>query len=420
MLTQAPKGTQDMLPNDAHRWQKIEAAMRSVCALAGYREIRTPMFEHTELFARGVGDGTDVVQKEMYTFEDKGGRSITLKPEGTAGVARAFIEHHLFAEPLPCKLYYVSCPNFRYEKPQAGRLRQFHQNGVEVFGAKDASVDAEIIALALDVLRACGIEGLSVRINSIGCPQCRGAYQTALKEYLAGKLGSLCKTCNERFERNPLRILDCKEDAHKLTDAPEMLDYLCEDCRAHFAALREYLDALGVMYSVDPRIVRGLDYYTKTVFEIVTPTEDGELTVCGGGRYDGLIEQLGGPATPGVGFGMGVERMLLVQQMQGASEDEAPLYDVFVATMGQAARLEGMKLVRALRENGLRADIDHACRSMKAQFKYAGKAGAKNVVVIGGDELEKGVVKLRDMENSVEAEVARDKIIEILLEMKGE
>lgn len=422
MLTQAPRGTKDVLPDESYLWQLIEKTQREVCALYGMREVRTPVIEHTELFQRSVGDTTDVVQKEMYTFKDRGDRSITLKPEGTAGVVRAFIESGLCAQPLPQKMCYINCPVFRYEAPQSGRLREHHQFGVEVFGAPDASCDAELISLALDVMGRLGVKGLMLRINSIGCPTCRETYKRKLIDFLNERRDQLCKTCLDRMERNPLRVLDCKEPGCKAATvgAPSILDNLCDDCRNHFDALKRYLDALGIAYEVDSRIVRGLDYYTKTVFEIVTPTEDGELTVCGGGRYDGLIEQLGGPATPGVGFGMGVERMLLVQQMQGASEEEAPLYDVFVATMGQAARLEGMKLVRELRENGLRADIDHACRSMKAQFKYAGKAGAKNVVVIGGDELEKGVVKLRDMENSVEAEVARDKIIEILLEMKGE
>ena len=417
MLTQAPKGTQDMLPGDAHRWQEIEKNVREICSLAGYREIRTPMFEHTELFQRGVGDGTDVVQKEMYTFEDKGGRSITLKPEGTAGVARAFIEAHLFAEPLPCKLYYASCPNFRYEKPQSGRLREFHQNGVEVFCAKDASCDAEVIQLALDILKKNHITGLQLSINSIGCPQCREAYQRALKEYLSEKLPTLCKTCNERFARNPMRILDCKEDAGKLADAPKMLDYLCDECREHFEKLKRHLDGLEIAYEVDPGIVRGLDYYTKTVFEIITQTENGPLTVCGGGRYDGLVQELGGPDTPGIGFGMGVERMIMVQNQQGVSPETQPLYDVFVVTMGDEARVSAGKLVRTLRENGVKCDLDHAARSMKAQFKYAGKLGVRHVVVIAGDELEKGVVKLRDMDSGMEAEVARDRIVDILLDI---
>ena len=420
MLTQAPKGTQDMLPQASHRWQAIEQRMREICALAGYREIRTPIFEHTELFQRGVGDTTDVVQKEMYTFEDKGRRSITLKPEGTAGAVRAFIESHMYADALPCKLYYVSTPCFRYEKPQSGRLRQFHQHGVEVFGAKDASVDAEIIQLAMRVLNACGIEGLRLNINSIGCPTCRSAYMETLREYLSPKLSGLCKTCQERFDRNPMRILDCKEDADKLADAPAMLDHLCDECSAHFERLKGYLSALGIEYSIDPRIVRGLDYYTKTVFEIITDTPDGgALTVCGGGRYDGLVEELGGPATPGIGWGMGIERMLMVQDMRG-SAPEAPEYlDAFVVTLGDEARMAGVKLVSDLRDAGIRADLDHAARSMKAQFKYAGKLDVKKVVVIAGDELAQGVVKLRDMESSTETVVPKSEIVNILTKQEA-
>ena len=419
MLTQAPKGTQDILPQASHRWQRIEKCMRDICALAGYREIRTPIFEHTELFQRGVGDATDVVQKEMYTFNDKGNRSITLKPEGTAGVVRSFIEEHMYADALPCKLYYVACPCFRYEKPQSGRLRQFHQNGMEVFGAKDASVDAEIIALALKVLKANGIDGLRLNVNSIGCPACRAAYLEKLKDYLAPKLPTLCKTCQERFERNPMRILDCKEDADRLTDAPAMLDNLCDECAAHFEKLQGYLMALGIEYAIDPRIVRGLDYYTKTVFEIITDTPDGTpLTVCGGGRYDGLVEELGGPATPGIGWGMGIERMIMVQDMRGISpESPAPL-DALVVTLGDDARTEGVRLVSELREKGVKADLDHAARSMKAQFKYANKLGVKKVIVIAGDELQKGVVKLRDMEKSSETEVERSEIVAMLTEAR--
>ena len=411
MLTQAPKGTVDMLPKDAHRWQSIADNMRHICSLAGYREIRTPIFEHTELFQRGVGDTTDVVQKEMYTFNDKGNRSITLKPEGTAGAARALIEAHLYAETLPVKMYYSECPCFRYEKPQAGRLRQFHQNGVEVFGAKDASIDAEIIDLAMKILAANGIGDLKLNINSIGCPACRQAYHEKMKAYLQPKLDCLCKTCQERFERNPLRILDCKEDGDKLSDAPAMLDNLCPECAEHFEKLKKYLTALGLKFTVDPRIVRGLDYYTKTVFEIITETPNGNLTVCGGGRYDGLVQELGGPELPGVGFGMGIERMIMVQDLRGVAPVAPPLCDVFVVTMGEEARIEGMKLVDELRSSGVRADLDHAARSMKAQFKFANKIGAKKVIVIAGDELEKGVVKLRDMENSTEEELARGEIV---------
>ena len=395
MLTQAPKGTLDMLPRDAHRWQSIERAMRRACALAGYREIRTPVFEHTELFQRGVGDTTDVVQKEMYTFEDKGNRSITLKPEGTAGAVRAFIESHMYADALPAKLYYSACPCFRYEKPQSGRL------------------SAEIIKLAMDVLKACGIDGLKLNINSIGCPKCRKEYLEKLKEYLRPKLPTLCKTCQERFERNPMRILDCKEDAPKLTDAPAMLDNLCKECADHFDKLKRYLAAMDIGYAIDPRIVRGLDYYTKTVFEIITDTPDGgELTVCGGGRYDGLIEELGGPATPGIGWGMGIERMLMVQDMRGTAPAAPDYLDAFVVTLGDDARMAGMKLVNDLRAQGVKADLDHAARSMKAQFKYANKLGVKNVVVIADDELKLNAVKLRNMTESTEETVPMGQIVE--------
>ncbi|MBR0464284.1 MAG: histidine--tRNA ligase [Clostridia bacterium] len=414
MLTQAPKGTQDVLPRDSYRWQAVEQAMRDAAALYGYREIRTPMFEHTELFQRGVGDTTDVVQKEMYTFNDKGGRSITLKPEGTAGAARAFIEAHMFADPLPAKMYYVSAPAFRYERPQAGRLRQFHQHGVEVFGAKDATVDAEVIALAMDVLKRCGLGGLRLAINSIGCPNCRAAYHDKLKAWLKPLLPSLCKTCGERYERNPLRILDCKEDADKLTDAPAMLDSLCDDCKAHFDKLRANLDAMGIAYTVDPRIVRGLDYYTKTVFEIITDAPEGSLTVCGGGRYDGLVSELGGPETCGIGFGMGVERLLMVQDAAGVTPPAPRLYDAFVCTLGDKARLEGLKLVTELRQSGVKADLDHAARSLKAQFKYADKMGAQYVLTLADDEIAKGVVKLRDMEKSEETEIPRSEITDLM------
>lgn len=405
LITQAPKGTQDVLPSDSGRWQAVEAAMRETCRLAGFREVRTPMFEHTELFLRGVGDTTDVVQKEMYTFLDKGGRSVTLKPEGTAGVARAFLQAHLEAGALPLKMYYVSCPVFRYEKPQSGRLRQHHQLGIEVFGAKDSSCDAEGIRLALDVLARCGVEGLKVSINSIGCPDCRAAYHIELKEFLRPRLADLCEACRGRFERNPLRILDCKVPAcqAQLHGAPDILLSLDEDCALHFESLKENLAALGVSYAVDPRIVRGLDYYTRTVFEIITQTQNGPLTVCGGGRYDGLTKQLGGPALPGFGFGMGVERILMIQDMAGAAAAQPPVVDAFVAAL-PGARGQALALLGRLREAGVCADMDHAARSLKAQFKYADKLGADFVLIVGGDELARGAVKLRDMKNSAEAE----------------
>ena len=316
MLTQAPRGTKDVLPQDSYRWQAVEAKMREAAALAGYREVRTPVFEHTELFARGVGDTTDIVQKEMYTFKDKGDRSITLKPEGTAGVARAFLESNLYAEALPCKMYYLDAPIFRYEAPQNGRLREHHQFGVEVYGAPRASVDAECIALALDLFRTLGIGGLSVNVNSIGCPECRPAYNAKLREYLQANYDGLCETCRTRFEKNPLRILDCKEETCKriAAGAPKMIDCLCDDCKAHFEELKASLAAMGIAYTIDPMIVRGLDYYTKTVFEIISTEGQYKGTVCGGGRYDCLLEQLGGPKMPGVGFGLGMERLLLVAE----------------------------------------------------------------------------------------------------------
>ena len=414
MLTQAPKGTQDILPKDSYRWQRIERQMRRVCHLAGYREIRTPIFEHTELFQRGVGDTTDVVQKEMYTFLDKGNRSITLKPEGTAGVVRAMIEAHLYADPLPLKMFYVSCPAFRYEKPQKGRLRQFHQLGVEVFGAKDASVDAEVIRLAMDVLEANGVKGLGLHINSIGCPACRKTYNDALKTFLAPKLPELCETCRGRFERNPMRILDCKEPRCKAltAGAPMMLDMLCGECASHFESLKKYLSALDTDFEIDKGIVRGLDYYTKTVFEVIARLPDGsELTVCGGGRYDGLVEELGGPEMAGIGFGMGVERLVMVQETLGCAGQQPTAVDAFVVTMGEEARLAGERLVRGLRLAGVKADLDHCARSMKAQFKYADKAGAEKVLVLAGDELAAGVVKLRDMRAGTEETVALADIV---------
>ena len=418
MLTQAPRGTKDVLPQESYLWQLIESTQREVCALHGIREVRTPVFEHTELFQRSVGDTTDVVQKEMYTFRDRGDRSITLKPEGTAGTVRAFIESSLCSQPLPQKMCYINCPVFRYEAPQSGRLREHHQFGVEVFGAPDASCDAELIALALEVIGRMGVKNLMLRINSIGCPECRETYKRNLIEFLNARRDKLCKTCLERLERNPLRVLDCKEPGCKeaTVGAPSILDSLCDDCQKHFDNLKRYLDALGIAYEVDSRIVRGLDYYTKTVFEIIThvPGEDGrpasELTVCGGGRYDGLVEQVGGPKCAGIGFGMGTERLIMVMKQQGIEPPEPRLYDAFIVTLGDEARAEGLKLARELRAQGIRCDIDHAARSMKAQFKYAGKLAVPAVAVIAGDELAQGVVKLKDMRKSEEQTVPRSEV----------
>ena len=378
-------------------------------------------------FQRSVGDTTDVVQKEMYTFKDRGDRSITLKPEGTAGTVRAFIESSLYAQPLPQKMCYINCPVFRYEAPQSGRLREHHQFGIEIFGAPDASCDAELIALALDVIGRMGVKNLMLRINSIGCPECRETYKKRLIEFLNERKGDLCKDCLNRLERNPLRVLDCKEEGCKraTVGAPSILDNLCDECKTHFENLKRYLDAMGIAYEVDSRIVRGLDYYTKTVFEIITkvPGENGkpdsELTVCGGGRYDGLVEQVGGPKCAGIGFGMGTERLIMVMKQQGVQPEPPRLYDAFIVTMGDDARVEGIKLARELRANGVKCDIDHAARSMKAQFKYANKLGAPVVAVIAGDELAQGVVKIKDMAKSEEHTIARADVAAEIKKMLG-
>ena len=403
MLTQAPKGTRDVLPAESYRWQALESKMRKAAALAGYREVRTPVFEHTELFARGIGDTTDVVQKEMYTFEDKGKRSVTLKPEGTAGAVRCFVEHNLYAEPLPCKMYYLDAPIFRYENPQSGRLREHHQFGMECFGAKEATVDAELILTAYHLLQDLGVSNLSVEINSIGCPNCRPVYHKRLKEFLGERINDMCETCRERFDRNPLRVLDCKEKkCQELTkDAPSMLDLLCDECRDHFAQLQACLDGAGIPYRVNPRIVRGLDYYTKTVFEIVTETPDGKLTVCGGGRYDNLVEQIGDQSIPAVGFGMGLERVLMLLDSEGIEIPKPEWYEVFVTYMGENQQ-KAFALVQQLRAEGIKADMDHVGRSLKAQFKYANKTGAPVTAVIGDDEAANGTVKLKKMSDGTE------------------
>ena len=406
MLTQAPRGTRDVLPQDSYRWQYVEAMMRQAAAEAGFREVRTPVFEHTELFLRGVGDTTDIVQKEMYTFKDKGDRSITLKPEGTAGAVRALVEHSLYADALPCKMYYLNAPIFRYEAPQNGRLREHHQFGLECFGAKDASADAELILLAFRLLTRLGVKNLSVNINSIGCPACRPKYHAMLKEFLGERIDGMCDTCKSRFDRNPLRVLDCKEKRCQelVKDAPSMLDVLCDDCKAHFAQLQRYLAAAGIPYQIDSRIVRGLDYYTKTVFELITTTKDGNLTVCGGGRYDNLVEEIGGPQLQAVGFGMGIERVLMLMDSEGIEIPRPNQYDVFVTYMGEH-QVEAFALVQRLREQGIRADIDHTGRSLKAQFKYANKVGAPITATLGDDEAAQGVIKLKNMQTREEQTV---------------
>lgn len=407
MEIQSPKGTRDMLPRDSHLWQWIEATMRGEAALAGYREIRTPVFEHTELFERGVGDTTDIVQKEMYTFQDKGERSITLKPEGTAGAVRALVEHKLYAEPLPVKMYYLNNPIFRYENPQHGRLREHHQFGMECFGVKGPTADAEVILGVLAILGKLGLSNLSVKLNSIGCPVCRPAYHEALKGYLRQHYNGLCAQCRERFERNPLRILDCKEKGCQViaSGAPSILENLCPECDAHFKRLQELLAERDIIFQIDPRIVRGLDYYTKTVFEIVMQSPRGEIALCGGGRYDGLVAEIGGPEFPGVGFGIGTERVILELQNQGVVIPDAQVCEVFVASLGDEGRMPAFNLCQELRGKGVKADLDHMERSLKAQFRYADKLGVRLMAIVGGDELARGHIKVKDMSSGEEQEL---------------
>lgn len=410
-----PKGTKDCLPEDSYKWQYIENIAKQVAKSFQVKEIRTPIFEHTEVFLRGIGDTTDVVNKEMYTFNDKGNRSITLKPEGTAGVARAVVEKGLYNGAMPLKLYYVT-PCFRYERPQAGRLREFHQFGVEYFGATNASIDAEVILLAKTFLDKLKVTGLKLYINSIGCKTCRKDYNNALKEYLGERLAEMCPTCQERFEKNPLRILDCKEETCKdiCKDAPKIIDYLCDDCKNHFDALKNYLTISGVDYSINPNIVRGLDYYTKTVFEFVSENIGSQGTVCGGGRYDGLINEFGGGQVPGVGFGLGIERLLLLMENLNIlpTDDGAP--DVYIATLGQEEYQKAFLLAQQLRLNGIKTEIDHMGRSLKAQFKYADKIGAKYVYVIGLDELNKGEANLKRMADGCVNAVKFDDLVSYL------
>lgn len=398
MIT-AQRGTKDVLPAESYKWHTIENVIKKVCKDYGVLETRTPVFEAKELFTRSVGEVTDVVQKEMYEFTDKGGREVALKPEGTAGVVRMFIEHGLFNNPLPLKQFYLTNPIFRYEKSQAGRLREHHQFGVEFFGSQSAMTDAEVIQLGLTVLHRLGVENLALNINSIGCPTCRAKYNAALIEYLSSAKSELCKLCNDRLEHNPLRVLDCKEERcqERIKDAPEILDYLCEECSEHFEQLKENLKTLGIEYNINPRIVRGLDYYTKTVFEIISKT-DG-FTVCGGGRYDKLIEQIGGPDTPAVGFGMGMERLIIVMEAQEASfvPDESP--ELYICSMGRDSEKYAMKLSKFLKDEGITCEINHCGRSTKAQFKYANKIRAKYVLTVGDSEMESGIGEIKHMED---------------------
>lgn len=412
LITKAIKGTKDVLPNESYKNQYIEATCLGVAENFGYKEMRTPVFEHTELFQRGVGDTTDVVQKEMYTFDDKGGRSITLRPEGTAGAARAFLENGLSNEALPQKICYLtSC--YRYEKPQAGRLREFHQFGIECFGATSPLADAEMISLAKQIFDELGVKDLHLELNSIGCPECRAEYHKALKEYFSQYKDKLCDTCNDRLERNPMRILDCKSPvcSEIAKGAPVVIDYLCDECREHFQKVKSYLDAANIEYIVNPQIVRGLDYYTKTVFEFVSDAIGSQGTVCGGGRYDGLLEELGGQHTPSLGFGMGLERLQLVMEAQGCNFPEPSRPDLFIVAMGEKATLKAVEIAKDMRDEGFSVIYDLNGRSLRAQMKYADKLGAKFNVVIGDNEVENKVVSLKDMATGESSEINLDTFV---------
>lgn len=410
MEIQAPKGTKDMLPQDAYKWHYVEGILREVSKTFGVREIRTPIFEHTELFLRGVGETTDIVQKEMYTFNDKGDRSITLKPEGTAPTVRAFIENRLFNEAQPTKLYYM-IPCFRYENVQKGRLRQFHQYGVEVFGSKEPSMDAEVISLAMEALKNLGLKSLSLNINNLGCPNCRPKYNEALKKYLEENYDNLCSVCKTRFEKNPMRILDCKEKTCKeiTKNAPIILDYICDECDSHFTEVKRYLDALNIKYTIDPGIVRGLDYYTKTIFEIL----NDDFTVCGGGRYDKLIEEIGGPEMPAVGFGLGLERLIMTLEKEGIEIPKEDVIELYIGARGDDAKTEAFVLANKLRANGIKTEVNHMGRSIKAEMKYANKIGAAFTTIIGDDELQNKVLKLKRMSDGERFEVSLENIDEI-------
>ena len=409
LITKKIKGTEDVLPKESYRWQFIENIMREESRTYGFKEIRTPVFEHTELFARGVGQTTDVVQKEMYTFDTKGGESVTLRPEGTAGAARAVLEHALENEGLPIKAsYFVSC--YRYEKPQAGRLREFHQFGLEEYGTQSPVADAELICVAQSIFDRLGLSGIRLEINSIGCPECRAKYHEALKAYFESYKGELCETCLSRLEKNPMRILDCKSPiCSKIAEnAPKITDYLCDECDEHFKAVQKYLDVAKVEYTVNPTIVRGLDYYTKTVFEFVTDCIGAQGTVCGGGRYDGLIEELGGKHLPSLGFAMGLERLLMVMDKQGIEIPDNHECALYIATMGDNAKIKAFELLKQVRECGLIAETDVVGRGLRPQMKYADKIGAKYSLVLGDNEIEENKARVKNMNSGEQTELVLD------------
>lgn len=409
LKVQRPKGTQDVVPSQMYKWNTVEGIVKDTASAYGFREIRIPTFEDTALFVRSVGDTTDVVQKEMYSVTAKGDADFTLRPEGTAGTIRALIENGILNEGFPQKVFYVlSC--FRHEKPQAGRLREFHQFGVEMAGTKDPRADAEVISLAKSIIDTAGPRGIKLFINSIGCPECRAKYHAALKEYFAGRADELCDTCRGRLEKNPMRILDCKSPicSEIAEGAPVILDYLCEDCREHFEKLQQYLTAMDIKFEINPKIVRGLDYYTKTVFEFVTTDIGAQGTVCGGGRYDGLIETLSGKPCPALGFAMGLERLILTMEKQGLDFAAEDTCDIYIASMGEAASVKAMQMCAELRADGVSAECDVVGRGLKAQMKYADKLGAKFSVVLGDSELESQTAELKNMQTGEKATLPID------------
>lgn len=419
-MIQKIRGTLDILPDQIGYWHMIENTARKVAARYGFREIRIPTFEATELFQRGVGDSTDVVQKEMYTFADRDGKMISLRPEGTAGVVRAMLENGKCSDTMPLKYYYIlNC--FRHEKPQAGRYREFYQFGTEMFGAAGAAADASVISLANTVLKELGVKDVHLHINSIGCPACRPAYHRALRSYLEEKKDCLCPTCIGRLETNPLRILDCKnpECIAVAEKAPRTVDHLCPDCQAHMDCLTKCLDASGITYTLDPHIVRGLDYYTRTVFEFIAPVVGAQSTVCGGGRYDGLVKELGGPAMPGIGFGMGINRLILAMKGCGVEPPTEPSPLLYTASMGEMATVYAVQLTETLRNRGEWAECDLCGRSLKAQMKYADKIGARHTLILGDTELQSGKAQLKNMQTSEQIEVDLNDPDAILAALNG-
>lgn len=415
MLTNVPRGTKDILPKDVLAWQYVENKIRNICALYGYEEIRTPIFEHTELFKRGIGEGTDVVDKEMYTFLDKGGKSLTLRPENTAAVVRAYLQNKLYAENNLVKLFYIGSM-FRHDRPQAGRMREFHQFGIEAIGEENPALDAEVIILAVRFLESLGLKDLTLSINSVGCPHCRPNYQEKLQDFFRDKLDELCEDCKKRFETKPLRLLDCKIDGNKdfTQNVPKAEDSLCEDCKNHFDAVKKYLDSARIKYEVDSRLVRGLDYYTKTAFEIKYAPLGAQSAIAGGGRYDGLVEEVGGNSTPAVGFAAGLERVLLALESQNLLPKSDIKTEVFVVALGDDAKISAFKLLEKLRNAGIKAAMDYAGRSMKAQMKQANKFNAPYVIIIGEDEIKNNTVQLKNMANSEQDSVSLDNIVEHL------